>query len=347
MSAAAGVPLTEDGWAILSLPHGGRRDLSCPQLWERSLTRSQRRRERAARTKANLPASRKVGFAIAATALVAPFAQQTASAQQTTATAAQTTTLLKKGSRGPAVSALQSQLGITADGVFGPQTKAAVKSFQARNGLLVDGIVGPQTRGALGGTTTSTSTTSKGPAPSRSVTLAVQQKLGISADGVYGPQSRSAVKAFQARNGLEVDGVVGPATMAALGISGTAQSAPQSGGGGSALAAARSMIGTPYASGGTQPGGFDCSGLVVYAFKQAGITLPRTSFAQFGVGTPVSRANVQAGDLVFFNANGPGASHVGIATSNSTAISATTHGVREHSISDSYWGPHYVGARRY
>jgi cell wall-associated NlpC family hydrolase len=56
---------------------------------------------------------------------------------------------------------------------------------------------------------------------------------------------------------------------------------------------------------------------------------------------------VQAGDLVFFNANGPGASHVGIATSNSTAISATTHGVMEHSISDSYWGSHYVGARRY
>jgi peptidoglycan DL-endopeptidase CwlO len=346
MSAAAGVPLTEDGWAILALPHEGRRDLSCPQLWERSLTRSQRRRERAARTRANLPASRKVGFAIATTALLAPFAQQTANAQQTTATAAQSTQLLKKGSRGPAVAALQGQLGITADGVFGPQTKAAVKAFQARNGLAVDGIVGPITRGALGGGSSSSSASSKGPAPSRTVTIAVQQKLGISADGVYGPQSRSAVKAFQARNGLEVDGVVGPATMGALGISGSAQSAPASGGG-SAVSAARSMLGTPYALGGTQPGGFDCSGLVVYAFKQAGITLPRTSFAQFGVGTPVSRANVQAGDLVFFNANGPGASHVGIATSNSTVISATTHGVREHSISDSYWGSHYVGARRY
>ena len=49
---------------------------------------------------------------------------------------------------------------------------------------------------------------------------------------------------------------------------------------------------------------------------------------------------------MFFNANGPGASHVGIATSNSTAISATSHGVMEHAISDSYWGSHYVGARR-
>ena len=429
--SAAGVPLTEDGWAILAMPDEAGRDLSCPDLWERSLTRSQHRRERAARTRANLPASRKVGFAIATTALVAPFAQQTASAQQqtttsttTTATASSSSGLLRNGDRGPSVAAIQSQLGIARDGIFGPQMDAAVRAFQARNGLTVDGIVGPQTRGALGGGGGSASTSStgsspsravttavqqklglsadgvygplsraavktfqakhgltvdgivgpatmaalgigssgstqrengvnseagsKGPAPSRDVTIAVQQKLGLSADGVYGPQSRAAVKAFQAKHGLTVDGVVGPATMSALGISGTTQSAPtSSGGGGSAVSAARSQIGTPYASGGTQPGGFDCSGLVQWAFKQAGISLPRTSFEQFSVGAPVSRSNVQAGDLVFFNANGPGASHVGIATSNSTAISATTHGVMEHSISDSYWGSHYVGARRY
>ena len=197
--------------------------------------------------------------------------------------------------------------------MFGPQTKRAVKAFQARSGLAVDGVVGPMTRAALGGnSTTTTGSNNRGPKPSRSVTIALQQKLGISADGVFGPQSRAAVKAFQARNGLEVDGVVGPATMAALGISGS----PDSGGGGSAVSAARSMIGTPYVYGGAAPGGFDCSGLVVYALRQAGISVPRTSYSQFGVGAPVSRANVQAGDLVFFNANGPGASHVGIATSN-------------------------------
>src|SRR5215211_184982 len=331
--------LSEDGWAILALPLDGRRDLACVETWQRSLKRSRLRRERAATHRANLPASRKAGFAIAASALLAPLVQQTASAHETATASTSTTTataastgLLRVGSRGPEVSRIQSQLGIAADGVFGPVTKAAVISFQQRNGLLVDGIVGPQTRGALGGGSTGTGSTSNdsGPKPSRSVTIAVQQELGISADGIFGPQSRAAVKAFQARNGLEVDGVVGPATMAAMGISGSAAPAPSAGGGGSAVATARAQIGTTYAYGGAAPGGFDCSGLVVYAFKQAGVSLPRTSFAQFGVGTAVDRASIQAGDLVFFNANGPGASHVGIATSNSTVINATTRGVREH-----------------
>jgi cell wall-associated NlpC family hydrolase len=353
--------LTDDGWAILALPLDGGRDLACEETWQRSLKRSQLRRSRAETARRNLPASRKVGVAIAASAILAPLAQQTASAQETASTTASTTTttattatsggLLRQGSSGPEVSRIQSQLGISADGVFGPATKAAVIAYQQKMGLLVDGIVGPQTRGALGGNTSSgtssTGTSNDGPKPSQSVTVAVQQKLGLSADGAYGPQTRSAVKAFQARNGLEADGIVGPATMAKLGISGSTEQAPSSsGGGGSAVSAAQSVIGTPYAYGGSTTAGFDCSGLVVYAFKQAGVSLPRTSFAQFGAGSAVDRSSIQAGDLVFFNANGPGASHVGIATSNSTVISATTRGVREHAISDSYWGSHYVGARR-
>lgn len=58
--------------------------------------------------------------------------------------------VLKAGSGGPAVAALQRKLGIAADGVFGRQTRAAVRRFQRRNGLAVDGIAGPQTLGALG-----------------------------------------------------------------------------------------------------------------------------------------------------------------------------------------------------
>jgi cell wall-associated NlpC family hydrolase len=246
---------------------------------------------------------------------------------------------------------IQGKLGLAADGVFGPRTRAAVKAFQAGHGLVADGVVGPRTLAAMAGPAPSGSGGSaRGPKPSPAVTTAIQGKLGLAADGVFGPATKAAVKAFQAGHGLEVDGVVGPATLAALGVAG---SAPASGGGSgtsqggsSAVAAAQSMIGVPYATAGTTPAGFDCSGLTQWAFRQAGISLPRTSYAQFGVGAPVSRANIQAGDLVFFNTSGAGASHVGIATSNSTVISATTHGVMQHAISDSYWGSHYVGARR-
>ena len=110
--------------------------------------------------------------------------------------------------------------------------------------------------------------------------------------------------------------------------------------------AARAQIGAPYAYGGSAPGGFDCSGLVFYAFKQAGVTLPRTSFAQFETGTEVALTEIQAGDLIFFDTDGPGASHVGIALGPETAISATTHGVMEHPLTTGYWGEHLIGARR-
>jgi peptidoglycan DL-endopeptidase CwlO len=331
------VPLRDDGWAIRALPPG-RRDLGCPELWERSLARSLRRREAAARR--NVLYSGRgalVSAALMTATLVAP-AREAARAQGTTATGAATS--LRTGSRGPAVAAAQRALGIGADGVFGPQTRQAVVAFQAAHGLAADGVIGPITASALG----LGGTPGGGPAPDRATTMAVQRALGVAADGDYGPITRAAVRRFQQAHGLAVDGVVGPQTLGALGLAGAG--APVDAGAGAAVAAARSKVGAPYVRAGTGPNGFDCSGLTQWAMAQAGISLPRTSYAQFGVGTPVDRNAIQAGDLVFFDADGPGASHVGIATSASTAISATTHGVREHAIFDSYWGSHYLGARR-
>jgi peptidoglycan hydrolase-like protein with peptidoglycan-binding domain len=95
-------------------------------------------------------------LALVATALVglapgaAPaVADDPSTASEGAATAA-TEVTLRKGDRGRAVRKLQRKLGVTADGVFGPQTDRAVKRFQRRNGLTADGIVGPMTRAKLG-----------------------------------------------------------------------------------------------------------------------------------------------------------------------------------------------------
>jgi cell wall-associated NlpC family hydrolase len=84
----------------------------------------------------------------------------------------------------------------------------------------------------------------------------------------------------------------------------------------------------------------------MWSFRQAGVSLPHSSQAMFGMGREIHARDLRAGDLVFFDTAGPGATHVGIALGRSTFVSATTHGVRIQSIWDSYWGAHYVGARR-
>src|SRR5690242_10834338 len=299
----------------------GTRDLACPGLWERSLEGSRHRRELAAQRR---PAGVRTASAVALAATLA-------------SPAAAGATLLRTHSHGPAVADAQRALGVAADGEFGPLTRRAVRNFQRAHGLEVDGIIGPVTRAALG--------LDKGPKPSPETTRAIQAKLGLAVDGVYGPITRGAVIQFQRVHGLEVDGVVGPQTLGALGLSGSV--APAGGGSStSAVAAAESQIGARYLYGGTGNGGWDCSGLTQWAFGKAGISLPRTSYSQYGVGTPVDRSAIQAGDLVFFDTDGTGASHVGIATGPGSVISATTHGVMEHAISGSYWGSRYVGARR-
>jgi cell wall-associated NlpC family hydrolase len=111
--------------------------------------------------------------------------------------------------------------------------------------------------------------------------------------------------------------------------------------------AAAAQIGDGYAYGGSGPDAFDCSGLTAYAFADAGVALPHNSHGQAAMGKPVERDEIRPGDLVFFSTAGPGASHVGIATGATTAVSATSSGgVMEHSTTDAYWGGHYVGARR-
>ncbi|CAM5261061.1 NlpC/P60 family protein [Streptomyces narbonensis] len=92
-----------------------------------------------------------------------------------------------------------------------------------------------------------------------------------------------------------------------------------------AVIAARSAIGKPYVWGATGPSGFDCSGLMVWSYRQAGISLPRTSQGQRHAGRQVPLSQAQPGDLVTYRGD---ASHVGIYAGNGQVIHAPYPGAR-------------------
>jgi peptidoglycan DL-endopeptidase CwlO len=113
---------------------------------------------------------------------------------------------------------------------------------------------------------------------------------------------------------------------------------------GGVVAYAMSQLGTPYVWAGSAPGGFDCSGLVMWAYAQVGVSLPHSSYAQYGYGVPVSRDQLQPGDLVFFD----GLGHVGIYIGGDQFVHAPHTGdvVKISSLSEGWYTATYVGARR-
>ena len=103
-------------------------------------------------------------------------------------------------------------------------------------------------------------------------------------------------------------------------------------------------LGTPYVWGGASPGGFDCSGLVMWAFAQVGVSLPHSTYALYAMGVPVSSDQLQPGDLVFFD----GVGHVGIYIGGGQFVHAPHTGdvVKVSSLSEGWYAATYVGARR-
>jgi len=107
---------------------------------------------------------------------------------------------------------------------------------------------------------------------------------------------------------------------------------------------AMQYLGVPYVWGGSTPGGFDCSGFVMYVYSQVGVSLPHYTGAQWGMGVPVSESDLQPGDLVFFD----GLGHVGIYIGGGEFIHSPHTGdvVRIDSLSEGWYASTYDGARR-
>ena len=116
------------------------------------------------------------------------------------------------------------------------------------------------------------------------------------------------------------------------------------------LKTAKNMLGIKYRYGGTSPSrGFDCSGLVQYSHKTAGMNIPRTTRQQFNAVKRISRKYLRAGDLVFFKTTpARSVSHVGIYLGNNQFIHAPSSGkrVKINSMKEKYWRKRFSGAGR-
>ena len=108
------------------------------------------------------------------------------------------------------------------------------------------------------------------------------------------------------------------------------------------------MVGKPYKYGGASPSGFDCSGLVQYSFRQAGITLPHNTVQQRSATRLVKVAELRRGDLLFFNQEGKKYGHVGIYLGEGKFVHAPSSGksVRSDALSNPYWKKHLSEVRR-
>jgi cell wall-associated NlpC family hydrolase len=133
------------------------------------------------------------------------------------------------------------------------------------------------------------------------------------------------------------DAVAGPT----LTVSASSLPVPASAAVAKIIRSALDQVGKPYIYGDSGPDGFDCSGLTSYAYAAAGIALPHSSKAQSQLGVPVSRANLQPGDLVYFYSP---VSHVGMYIGNGMMVHARTFGRPVAVTSVDQAG--YDGARR-
>ncbi|MBE7009932.1 MAG: NlpC/P60 family protein [Ruminococcaceae bacterium] len=120
-------------------------------------------------------------------------------------------------------------------------------------------------------------------------------------------------------------------------------------GGNRVVQVARQYLGTPYVYGGSSPSGFDCSGFTSYVYRQLGYSINRTAHSQLSNGVPVSKSELQPGDIVMFKRAGNSqVHHVGIYAGDGMMIHSPQTGdvVKYTSINTGYYNDVYYAARR-
>lgn len=190
---------------------------------------------------------------------------------------------------------------------------------------------------------------------------AIAAKYGTSYQNIMALNGLSSTTIYSGQT-LKVKGTAKTATSAVSKTSNTTSATPQykrttqtsntnttstsASGMAGAAKIALAQVGTPYKWAGKAPGGFDCSGLIYYATKQAGVNIGyATSAGYYNMGTTVSTP--QVGDLVFFkDTYKAGISHVGIYVGNGQMVSAASGGVQVDNIHGAYWKDHFVGYKR-
>jgi peptidoglycan hydrolase-like protein with peptidoglycan-binding domain len=268
------------------------RHLARDEPWAQSLTRSRAHRGTAAAL------SVATILAIGGAALAGVAALEASSPEPAVAAVVK--------SRGGDVRKLQRAIGVPTDGVFGPHTERALKRWQRSHGLVADGIAGPSTRAALGiGSGPVLKPRGGGSHRARRSghrsggggVRALQRKIGVPADGVFGPGTEAALKRWQAAHGLVPDGVAGPQTRAKLGLGSGPMLKPRGSDEGGAvpsalggvISAANKIAYMPYRYGGGhrsfRDSAYDCSGSVSYALHGGGLLrqpVDSTGFMHYG-----------------------------------------------------------------